>query len=91
MNKERRKEVVLAMETIMRCVNDERQFKRWLINGVADGDINKFDVNEVDEFYIEDDTFRNLMIMFQRIITGEYRNDGLYCDNVLAVEERSQT
>lgn len=35
MIEENRKKVVLAMEMLARCINDEDVFEGWLMNGVA--------------------------------------------------------
>ena len=88
MNSINRKKMVVAMEFIARQINDEDVFEPWLINGVADGDIshNSLDVNEVDEYYIEDDNFRDLMDCFLRRMYGAYKSGGLYCDDVVTKE-----
>ena len=83
MNMNIRKQVVLAMETLARCVNDERIFEKWLALGVPDGDINSFNIEEVDEFLCEDDNFRDLMSLFLDIMKDASK-DGLYVDKILA-------
>lgn len=88
MNEIRRKKMVVAMEFIARQINDEEVFEGWLMNGVADGDISdgSLDIEEVDEYYIQDDNFRELMGCFLRRMYGAYRSGGLYCDKIVTKE-----
>lgn len=82
----KRKKVVLAMELLARCINDEDVFDGWLMCGVADGDIPRFstDVANVDDYYIEDETFKDLMSCFLRRMNGAYKSGGLYVDDVVS-------
>ena len=84
MNAERRKKVVLAMEMLVRCVNNEELLDPWLMCGVADGDINPYstDISEVDDWYIEDDNFKDLLSIFCRTMAKAWNNGGLYEDGV---------
>lgn len=84
MSREDRNKMVLAMEYIARQINDELVFEGWLINGVADGDLplGEWDADAVDDYYIEDDNFADLMRCFLRRMSGAYRSGGLYCDGV---------
>ena len=86
MNKIERAKMVLAMEFIARQINDEDVFDGWLMCGVADGDINygEFDPQMVDECYLDNKTFYNLMNCFLRRMKGAYESGGLYCDNIVA-------
>lgn len=82
-----RKKMVLAMEFIMRHLNDERDILWWLEVGVADGDIsinNLSNPDEVDDYYIEDETFAQLMGDFVNILYEplKSRSGKLYCDRV---------
>lgn len=88
MNKEQRAKMVLAMEYIVRNVNDETVLDGWLMNGVADGDITygSFDVEDVDDCYLEDDTFRDLMDCFLRRMAGAKKSGGLYVDGIVTKE-----
>jgi hypothetical protein len=88
MNIIRRKKMVLAMEYIARQINDEDVFEGWLMCGVADGDIKygSLDVDEVDEGYIEDDNFRDLMECFLRKMSAAKKSGGLYCDGIVTKE-----
>lgn len=90
MNAKERKTMVMCMEFIARNINDEEVFEGWLMNGVADGDIiyneiiDNFEETRdyVDEYYIEDDSLRDLMDCFLRRMKGAIKSGGLYCDNV---------
>lgn len=90
MNINIRKQVVLAMETLARCVNDERIFEKWLALGVPDGDINSFDFKEVDEFLCENDNFRDLMSLFLDVMK-DANKDGLYVDNIVAKGRKNES
>lgn len=90
MNVKERKTMVMCMEFIARNINDEEVFESWLMGGVADGDIIYNEILDnieetrdfVDEYYIEDDSFRDLMDCFLRRMKGAIKSGGLYCDNV---------
>lgn len=86
MNKITRKKMVLAMEFIARQINDEDVFDGWLMCGVADGDLKygEWDVDAVDDYYIEDSTFAELMACFLRRMAGAKESGGLYCDKVVS-------
>jgi hypothetical protein len=84
MNKQTRIEVVKAMETLARCVNDEYIFEEWLINGVADGDIDDDTTEEDFDFYIEDEEFAELMGTFLHVMKRAHSNGGLYVDRVVS-------
>lgn len=88
MNTKKRIEVVRAMETLARSINDETVFYKWLLCGVADGDINENTSDEELEFYVEDDKmFADLMHTFLKCMNGAYENGGLYVDKVVSKEE----
>mgnify|MGYP007122081090 CR=1 FL=1 len=78
--------VVRAMETIARCINDEMIFDSWLMVGVADGDIAEDTEDEDLEYYCEDDNFAELMDLFLRLMTRTKKSGGLYCDGVVSKE-----
>lgn len=84
-----RAKMVLAMEYIARQINDEDVFDRWLMMGVADGDIpyGSTDIADVDECYLEDGTFKDLMAEFLRVMRGAARSGGLYCGGVVDSSE----
>ena len=86
MNAIERKKMVLAMEFIARQINDEDVFMGWLMGGVPDGDIRygEWDVETVDDYLIEDKTFKDLMACFLRRMRGASESGGLYCDKVVS-------
>lgn len=81
-----RAKMVLAMEYIARQINDEMIFERWLMCGVADGDIEygSLDVENVEDYYIEDDNFKELMTDFLRLMTDAWKSGGLYCGGIVS-------
>lgn len=87
MNRSERIKMVKAMEYIVRQVNDESLvIDYWLSLGVADGDIPYGDLEvreDDDEYYIEDDNFKDLMRVFVNIMS-KCKNGGLYCDGVVS-------
>ena len=86
MNFKRRVEVVRAMETLARCINDENIFDSWLMCGVADGDINEDTEDEDLECYTDDASFAELMGLFLRLMKRAEKSGGLYCDRVVSKE-----
>lgn len=84
MNLSRRAKVVRAMETMARCVNDEEVFYRWLLCGVADGDIDDDTTDEDLEYYCEDKTFADLMERFLDLMTAAKKSGGLYEDKIVS-------
>ena len=87
MNLSRRAKVVRAMETMARCVNDEEVFYRWLLCGVADGDIDDDTTDEDLEYYCEDKTFADLMERFLDLMTAAKKSGGLYEDRIVSKYE----
>jgi hypothetical protein len=87
MNAKNRIEVVRAMETLARAVNDERVFEHWLMLGVADGDIDETTEDEELEYYIEDQTFAELMETFLSVMNKAKKSGGLYVDGIISKEE----
>ena len=88
MNEITRKKMVVCMEFIARAINDEDVFEGWLMGGVADGDIKNgsLDLSEVDEYYIRDDNFRDLMDCFLRRMARAQKIGGLYIDEIATKE-----
>lgn len=80
-------ELVRAMETVARCINDESIFESWLMCGVADGDIDKDTTDEELEFYAEDDILKGLIGCFLRCMTRAGKSGGLYIDGIVADKE----
>lgn len=82
-----RKNLVLAMERLVRSVNDEGLMNVWLMYGVPDGDVQKYDVEEVTDNLVEDDTeFAILMGLFLRIMSRAEKDGGLYAGGVVSKE-----
>lgn len=85
-----RAEYVKAMEIIVRGLNDEDLIEPWLMNGVADGDINSdtsiYEI--VDLGYAEERTFKAITGCFLRIMK-KAGIDGIYVGNVL-VDDKSK-
>ena len=81
--------MVACMEFIARQINDEDVFNGWLMCGVADGDIEYGDLsyNNIDDYYIEDDNFKELMSCFLRRMVGAYNSGGLYCGRVVSKDK----
>ena len=84
MNKAERIELVKAMETIARAVNNENVFMTWLVDGVADGDIKGDTTDEELEYYTEDDTFADLMDTFLYVMFNANKSGGLCCDGIVS-------
>lgn len=84
MKAKRRTQVVRAMETLARSVNDEMVFELWLMCGVADGDIDATTEDEELEYYIDDETFSELMGTFLKVMKNAYKSGGLYVDGVVS-------
>lgn len=89
-DKTERMKLVLAMEFIARQINDEAVFDGWLMNGVADGDIEygRLEINADDAetlaCYIEDEDFSELMALFLRVMRRADKSGGLYCDGMVS-------
>lgn len=88
MNRTELTRLIKAMEFVARQINDEGVFERWLMLGIADGDIRYGDLivdsesEEELEYYTEDDNFAEMMSEFLRVMVGAYRSGGLYCNGV---------
>ncbi len=92
MNKVERIKMVKAMEFIARKINDESIFDLWMTLGVADGDIKHGDLSSEDpgedlDYYLDDDTFSEIMRIFLATMKHSYKSGGLYCDNVVSKEK----
>ena len=99
MDKQERKTMVFCMEFLCRNLNDEEDLFRWLTNGVADGDFNYCEmvdnpadsIESVDDYYIEGETFADLMHLFLRIMRQAANPNiggGLYCDGIVDKEQQ---
>ena len=85
MNKELRKKAVVAMELLARSVNDETAMEGWLMCGVPDGDIEygDMDTNNVDDWFVEDKNFAELMGCFLRTMSRA-KEGGLWVDDIVS-------
>lgn len=74
-----RQKMVIAMEYIAHHINNENIFDYWLAMGVPDGEIEygDFDYEKVDEFYIENDTYQELLNDFLYVMKNAYNSGGL--------------
>lgn len=83
MNAELRKKAVLAMELLASSVNDESAMDGWLMCGVPDGDIpfGSMNVDDVDDYFIDDEHFAELMGCFMRTMKRA-QSGGLFIDRV---------
>lgn len=88
-NQNERKKSVLAMEYLARQINDEDVFENWLSVGVADGDIpyGSTDVNDVDDYYIEPDNYKELVGVFLRCMKNAWNSGSLYCGSVVGEDK----
>lgn len=87
MDKKLRCNIVRAMETIARCINDEEIFETWLLYGVADGDIDETTTDEELEHYITDGELAYIMNIFTLMMKQAHKSGGLYVDGVVSKEE----
>lgn len=92
MNREERAKLIVAMEYITRHINDEDVFMSWLMCGVPDGDIEygSFDTSKVDEYFLQDDHFKEVIALFMRLMNSAYESGGLYCDKICSGEKEEQ-
>lgn len=84
MNKHDRAELVRAMDKLARAINDEDIFEYWLIDGVADGDIDGTETDLELEYYTENKTFSELMNLFLSVMTRAKKSGGLYFDGIIS-------
>ena len=84
MNKTERFEMLKAMELIARSINNEDVFEQWLICGIADGDIDENTTLEELEYYMDDETYADIMDTFLFVMKRAYKDGGLYSDRVVS-------
>ena len=87
MNKQERIQMLRAMDTVMRALNDEEIFEIWLIDGIPDG------TTEDSDFaaFADDITFADIMDTFVFVMgkacsipeSAQERRGTLYCDGVV--------
>lgn len=82
-NRQERIEMVWAMDTIARSLNDEDMLDLWLRVGVPD---HNEDVGyDYYAEFIDDDTLKELMRTFQNLMARDYKsNGGFYCDGIVS-------
>ena len=92
MNKNARRKMILSMEYIARQINNEDFLMFWLSLGVPDGDIEygNFDLSQVDDYLIEDDTFKDIMTTFLKCMRQAWDDGGLYCDNIVSKDKNDE-
>jgi len=83
-----RKQIILAMERLVRACNNEELLMSWLAYGVPDGDIKNYTVDEVDDSLVEEEEFAILMGLFLRIMTRAEEDGGLYVDRIVSKQWR---
>ena len=84
MNLYSRGQLIRAMDSIARCVNDEDMLDFWLTNGVADGDLDYAASGENLEYYCRDENFARLMGTFLILMGKAKHSGGLYHDGVVS-------
>ena len=85
-----RQKMIVCMEYIARCINNEDIFEGWLMCGVPDGDIERenLDPTQVyEEDYMITDGFKDIMTCFLRKMSQAYNDGGLYCGGVVSGEK----
>lgn len=102
MNRFKRAKMVMAMDEIVTSLNNESNIDAWLMGGVADGDITSDTTwKDVPDYYLEDNTFADLMALFMRIMRyaledEEFDEDDrhagnglLYCNGIVSKRDDS--
>lgn len=84
-----RAKMVACMEYIARQINNEDVFDTWLMCGVADGDIDygNLDFSEINDYYLDDVNFKNLMSTFLVCMNNAFEDSGLYCGGVVSKDK----
>lgn len=82
MNKNIRKDNILAMERLVRCINNEEIIESWLMCGIPDGDIKNYTRDEVDDYFIEDKNLKDLITLFLKLMTKANNDGSLNIDGV---------
>ena len=85
MDKKERITAVRAMDFLVRSVNNEELLIPWLMEGVADGDIDEDTTDEELEDYVNDDVyFSELMELFLKVMSSAREDGGLYVDGIVS-------
>ena len=86
MNKaDERAKMVACMEYIARQINNEDVFETWLMCGIADGDIEygNLDITDIEDYYLDDVNFKNLMSTFLVCMKEAFRDGGLCFNSII--------
>lgn len=83
MNKNIRKDNILAMERLVRCINNEEIIESWLMCGIPDGDITKYTIDEVDDYFTEDKNLSDLITLFLKLMAKANKDGSLNIDGVI--------
>lgn len=90
MNKKERAELLIAMDRIATCFNNEEfYYDNWRVGGIADGDIDYEGLCDHESNVtnlMNDDNFRDIINAFMHATALARRDGGLYCDGVCAGE-----
>lgn len=82
-------DLIICMEKICRCINDEEVFMPWLGMGVADGDIDSYttveDIME-DSYYMNEKNFAEIMGLFLTLMAKARKSGGLYAAGVVSTD-----
>lgn len=77
MNMTKRINVLKAMDTMVRALNDEEWLELWLAYGIADGDSED---DEQLEWYCKDEIFADMMARFARIMRRATNDKELFSE-----------
>lgn len=89
MDKRSRKDLVICMDKLARCVNNEEfLYDVWLSCGVADGDVDAYTKPDDEnlDYYTDDKTFSELMTTFLQLMSAAWKDGGLYHDRVSSLD-----
>jgi len=74
-----------AMDFLARCVNNESYFMSWLMAGIADGDCESMNDEELVEYY--EGSLKDIIGVFLRTMKRAGKDGGLYIGDVVADED----
>ena len=85
-NIEDRRKMILCMEFIMRNLNDEELFYRWILAGIPDDEFKfgEFNPEVVDDYYIDPENFKDFVRIFLDILKSTEEGNAIYCGAVLS-------
>lgn len=88
MNNHHRCMVIRAMEIIVQAVNNTKLITQWRVEAIADGDIRSDTTDDDMEYYIDDDTFADIMDIFLQVMSNAQADGGLYVDGIVSKAEK---